>query len=667
MSLTFRSCLPLLLLAAFSAPAQQAIGINTAWDPITDADRQLKAPTVEKDAGAEALFWTVHVLDEHQGQDLQRVLNHYIRLKVFDEKGKEKVSTIDIEFASKVGITSIAARTIKPDGSIVEMKSSAVYQRDLVRAGGRKVQVKSFALPAVEPGVIVEYRYKEIRWDPHMLYARLQMQREYPVRKVTYYVKPLPSDYTSYRMGVWPFNCTPSPLKLETNGYTSFFLENVPAFHEEPYMLAEPNVRPWVLLHYQKDEKRDPDKYWSGIGRGYYTELKASLKATDEIKRAAAEATAGANTPEEKVAALIRYLWKHTRGFYDSGVTQAERDKVFAKMPKDRRRTADEVLKSGLGNADERNLLFAAMASSAGLEARPVLLPDRTDILFSPQMADEYFLDNVDMAVKIGDQWKLYDVSAHLPPGMLGWNEEGVAALLSDPKKPVFVQSAIAPPEQSLARRIAHLTLAGDGTLEGDIQESYSGHLAPEHRDKLEGESEARQMELFKDAITAVFPQSEVSAIAFQNVDNPAEPMIVKYHIKVPSYGTRTAKRILLQPMFFEHGDPPVFTAADRRYHISMHYAWKEHDEVSIVFPAGFVLDKGENPGRVDFGKPGYYDVKLGIRNKNELLITRDFIFGQEGMLGFQREAYPTLKAVFDAIHGEDTVALTLRQDEAAK
>jgi hypothetical protein len=250
---------------------------------------------------------------------------------------------------------------------------------------------------------------------------------------------------------------------------------------------------------------------------------------------------------------------------------------------------------------------------------------------------------------------------------MLSWTEEGLPALLSDPKKPVFVTSPTTPPEGSLIRRTAHLKLSEDGMIEGDVEESYSGHAAPEKRDKLEGESEARQQEIYKDTVTAVFPQAEVSAIAFQNVDNRAEPLIVKYHIKVPLYAARTAKRILLQPMFFQRGEAPRFTATERRYHIAMPYAWKEHDEVSIAFPPGFALDKGENPGKIDFGKPGWYDLKMGIRGKNELVITRELVFGREGLLTFQRESYSTLKAVFDAIHGSDNVALTLRMGEATK
>ena len=45
------------------------------WLPITDADRQLKAPLVDKDAGAEVLQWRVHVVDELlSNTDFQRVL-----------------------------------------------------------------------------------------------------------------------------------------------------------------------------------------------------------------------------------------------------------------------------------------------------------------------------------------------------------------------------------------------------------------------------------------------------------------------------------------------------------------------------------------------------------------------------------------------------------------
>jgi len=655
--------LAVLALAVNRAPAQEAI--NIAWDPITDADRETSSPVVEKEAGAEALFWKVHVLDQVRGDDLERYLYHYIRLKVFDQKGAEKVSTIDIEFGPNTSIINIVARTIKKDGSIVEMKSSAVYQRDLIRLGGRKVQVKSFALPAVEPGAIVEYRYTEVRNHPRLLYERLQMQREYPVREVTYYVKPLGRDITSYRMIRWPFNCEPSDIKLDPHNYSYFTLRNVPEFHEEPLMPAEPIVRPWVLITYRDDLKRDVDKYWGDIGRKAYNELKQALKVTDEIKAAAVEATNGAGSPEEKAAAMIRYLKGHLRNLYDPSVSDAERTKLLAKMPKDRRRTAGEVLKSGLATPDDLNLVFAAMAAHIGLEARPILISSRDDVIFDPRMVDDYFLRSIDMAVRVGDNWKVYDVSADTPPGMLVWYEEGVAALLSDPKKPIFLTSPVAAPEESTVNRTAHFALLEDGTMEGDVEEVFHGHEAPAQRDKYRGESEARRQDLLKESVTKVFPQAEVSAMAVENPENPSLPLVAKYHVRIPGYATRTSKRMLIQPFYFERGVAPRFTATERRYDVTFPYAWKERDEITIKLPAGFILDKGQTPNALSFGKVGSYDVKMTIRNQNELVASRELVFGNGGLLQMSKAGYRQIKTVFDTIQGSDNVAVTLRQGEA--
>ena len=57
-------------------------------------ERELKSSVIEKDAGAEILQWRVHVVDEYLSTGLQRVLWHYVRLKVFDANGKEKAGTV---------------------------------------------------------------------------------------------------------------------------------------------------------------------------------------------------------------------------------------------------------------------------------------------------------------------------------------------------------------------------------------------------------------------------------------------------------------------------------------------------------------------------------------------------------------------------------------------
>src|SRR5580704_10272690 len=165
-----RNCLLIFALSGLPALAQSG-AIDTAWLPITDAERNMKAPVVDKDAGVEALFWRVHVRDEVVGgRDLQRVFYHYVRLKIFDEKGKEAAATIDLPFINKTSILYVAGRTVKADGTELELKKDSIYERDLVRAGRTRLRVKSFAKPGVEPGAIVEYRWKESSFEPRSLY-----------------------------------------------------------------------------------------------------------------------------------------------------------------------------------------------------------------------------------------------------------------------------------------------------------------------------------------------------------------------------------------------------------------------------------------------------------------------------------------------------------------
>jgi hypothetical protein len=636
------------------------------WLPITDAERNMKAPVVDKDAGIEALFWRVHVRDELLNrQDLQRVFYHYVRLKIFDEKGKEQAATIDLPFGEKTSILDVAGRTIKADGTELELKKDSVYERDLVHAGRSRIRVKSFAMPGVEQGAIVEYRWREVDSDPRLLYMRAQFQREFPVQKVTYLFWPLSDQYTGgYQMEILPFHCRLPPLKQERDGYQSITLENMPAFHEEPMMPAESDVRAWALVFYTDHVKREPDKYWSSIGKEQYNRyLKPAMKANDEVKRAAAGATAGATSDEAKVLGLIRYVRKNLRDLSSSRVTVAERSEILKNMPKDRYRTAAEILKSGIGNADELNTLFAAMANSAGLEVRPALMANRQDITFVPAMADSYFLPHIDMGVNVRGEWQLYDVSAwDLPSNMLSWTEEGTQALLSDPKKPSFIAAPTAPPEASVDERSAKLTLAGDGSIDGEIDLQYSGHIGQERRLEVEGDSDARRLERLKDGLAKLYPDSEISDLRIKNASDPERPLMLHYHVKAAGYAQRTGKRILLQPFFFQRGAAPMFLASERKYPISFPYAWKEHDSVTIELPDGFVLDNADAPNSLDFGAPGAYKVKIVTRGTRELIVDREFTFGNKGLTFFVADAYPQLKKVFDEIRKRDNHTISLKQ-----
>src|SRR5450432_3948503 len=83
-----------LVLAASGVGPPSALAGGEEWRPVNPADLALKAPVVEPEADAEAIFWDIRI-DDAGTSDL--VLQHYIRIKIFTERGREKESKVDID------------------------------------------------------------------------------------------------------------------------------------------------------------------------------------------------------------------------------------------------------------------------------------------------------------------------------------------------------------------------------------------------------------------------------------------------------------------------------------------------------------------------------------------------------------------------------------------
>src|SRR6185503_9788325 len=216
----------LLVVCLFAAFAVPALAYSDDWKPIDPAQLALKAPTVEKEADAEGLFWEVRIDDNSAGGGL--VFNHYLRVKVFTQRGRESQSKIDLLYGklygSEIKISDIAARTIKTDGKIIELKKEDIFDRTVVKTSGLKYKAKSFAMPGVEPGCIIEYRWRETRVNKNAQNVRLNFQRDIPVQRVQYSVKPFA--YEGFTFNSITLHGTPSKWARDKSGFYSTSMTN---------------------------------------------------------------------------------------------------------------------------------------------------------------------------------------------------------------------------------------------------------------------------------------------------------------------------------------------------------------------------------------------------------------------------------------------------------
>ena len=620
------------------------------WRPIEPTDLALKAAVVEPNADSEAIFWDIRV-DDGGANDL--VLSHYVRIKIFTERGREKHSKIDIPYISGVKIKDIAARTIKSDGSIVELAKDDVIEKTVVKASGLKLRTKTFAFPGIEPGVIIEYKWKEVISNSSANNLRLQFQRDIPVQAVTYHIKPA----GSAAMDVRAFNMDKPKFEKEKNGFQVTTVKNMPAFREEPLMPPEDSVKSWAMVRYMT---------LFSLLLGYNmlaTQVQIGfqpyLKVDKEIKQKVAEITADADSAEEQIEKIFNFCRTNIKNTSDKtqGFTEDDIEKL-----KENKKPSD-TLKRGVGPGIDINLLFAALVNAAGFEARVALLPDRGQRLFDRNVVIPGALRPSNIAVRFGTSWKFFDPGLpYIAPGMLRWQEEGVDALIVD-ESPVWVKTPVTDAQNSKEKRAAKFRLDENGTLEGDVTVEYTGHLAVERKLLNDDDSPVQREENLKEMVKSRLSSAELTNIVIENATDQTKPFIYKYHVRVPEYAQKTGKRLFLQPGFFHKGIGALFSAGTRRYPIYFHFPWSEEDKITIDLPKGYALDNADRPAPINGGDISQHEIKMGVTNDQTTLhYNRSFFFGNRYLLLFPVEKYDIIKQLFDEVSKADNHIITLKQ-----
>lgn len=638
------------------------------WRAVTPEELQMKTGKVESDADAEAIFWDIRI-DDSSEQDLSR--QHYVRVKIFTERGREKYSKFDIPFANGTKIKDLAARVIKADGSILDIKKEDILEREIVRANGLKIKAKSFAVPNIEPGVIIEYKYKEAINNASAMGLKLEFQHDIPVQTLSYYYKP----FNDKAPQTQPYNFADAKFVKDKGGFYLATRTNVPALREEPQMPPDDMVRAWMLLtgsrvavtsasafsiSYTIKDPSNVRAYWGSVAGERATLVKFMNKANGDVKAAAEQVTAGAATAEEKLHKIYEFCQTQIANTtFDPSMTAEQRSKVPEV------RSVGDILKRKSGSSQYIDMLFGAMANSLGLEARIGVLGNRSEMFFHPKMTNDRLVHLGVIAVRTGDKWKFFNPGMKfLPYGMLVWYEEDTWALILSEKQYDWEMTPYTPYEKSEVKRTAKFNLSEDGTLEGDVTMEYTGQPAVSYRADNYDDPADKRDDSFRKEIKTRLTTADVTNISIENISDPAKPLIKRYKVKVPNYAQRTGKRIFLQPGFFEYGVPALFSGSVRKYDIFFHYPWSENDSVQITYPKTFDLDNADAPATIaDPQNIAGLDISIGVdKVHNNLIYTRKFHFGGGGNTLFKVESYQPLKNLFDSFQKSDSHTITLKQ-----
>jgi hypothetical protein len=150
-----------------------------------------------KDAPAVVLrfedSWLLHIAKRDKDH-WEREVHKVVRVRSMD--GVDRHATVRIGFGEKSELLHFAARTISPDGSVTEVPADQLFD-DTFRVGDDSGSSRSFQFPRVEPGAVLEYRYR-IRNEGWRTTIQEQIAGRAPI--VDYRFEMLVSQFIKYEM-----------------------------------------------------------------------------------------------------------------------------------------------------------------------------------------------------------------------------------------------------------------------------------------------------------------------------------------------------------------------------------------------------------------------------------------------------------------------------------
>src|SRR5215471_2717153 len=607
------------------------------WLPITEQDQ--KIDQVPGNPGASAIqLYHANYIDENAQTEFE-----YHRIKVLNEQGKS-AADVEIQTLPGVSIRDLKARTIHPDGSIVEF-TGRVFDNTVYKGQGIKWSYRALAIPDVTVGSIIEYKFKSdwsasermssAQWIvQHRLYTVRQSftfkGNEHILGRINWIVMNLKDQMPSVRGNV-----------VEMEVY------DVPAFESEAHMPPTENYMSAVRFFYSEFDFKTGDKFWEEIGKRRYRWVEDFIGNHKEAREAAAQAIGNETDPEKKLRKLYARAQQIRNLSYEPRLSEKELKKEKIKEPEN----VSDVLKRGYAYQNGITETLVAMARSAGFTASIVRVSDRSHRFFSKDYPSESQLPIELADVKIGDNDVYLQPGAKFCPyGSLRWMNSTVPALKLDKNGGTFITLPPATPDKSLTRRIASLQLDGEGNAKGEVTVYFTGQAALQRRIDAINSDEAGRRKDLEDELRTWLPSGAI--VKVESVDGweaPEEPLMARFEVELPAYGSVVGKRLIVPSMLFLTKQNDALKHADRKYPVYFPYGFREWDDVNVTLPPGISVESLPQAQEVQTPFSSYRTLiqSDGVRVRAQRALAM-------GGFIFLVSDYPTVKDFFSKVQAGD-------------
>lgn len=640
-----------------------------SWPPVTTADLALPDPSV--DPATPAIILDYQVVTDNT-YTVYFTETCYKRIKVLREEGR-KYADVEIRYFDWFEkVEEIHARVTSPNGRSTEFDGT-VYDNEVLNMKKYRVNSKTFTLPGVQVGSIIEYSYRVRHPNGLPRYfavpAAYKLEGTYAVQAAAWTVQQdlfvrhakfvLVPNRAAVHLSTYLQNISRDALQRNSKDNTiQLEVNNVPAFQPEEDSGPEANLKTRADLFYTLGETEPYLIFWESLAKREAKEFETFAGKSKDLERELDGLFAPGDSNEVKLRKIYARVQQIRDLSFETARSKKERKEESLKDNK----SAEDVLRHGYGNHWEINYTFLALARAAGLPAFPVRLASRNWVRFTPQRFDQNQLTTDIAEVQLGAA-KLYldPATPFCPFGLLPWAEAGATGIRLNSAEGKLVSTPAPQSPQTVERLQANLKLDAEGNLEGRFAVAFQGQQALAFRvEALQLDGPGRQ-KLLEDFIARYLrPGLTVRLLSAEGWQAADSPLRAEFELHSPNFAVHAGQRLVLPLGLLHSTEPGSFTAARRVNAIYFDFPFETYEDTVLEIPAGYTVESLP-PSQLTEREAGSYQASGEIAG-NTIHWNRSF--RQTGYY-FPATSYPGLRAFYDLVRLGDERQATLKLSTA--
>ena len=442
---------------------------------------------------------------------------------------------------------------------------------------------------------------------------------------------------------------------VNSEGYIELEMKDIPAFEAEELMPPEETEQMEVRFYFMDKDVGTADEYWKKESGNWQKGVSKFIGKPKDVVMEARRVVPQEADPVEKIRRLYERAQQIRNLSYEFSMTPKRRK---AEKIKDNSKAKD-VLKRGYGIRSDITRTFVSLARASGLEAEVVRVSMRDDKFFDRNLFNLYDQFDTELAVvKVDGVEQFFDpATPFCPLGLVRWACTGTTGLRFSRELPSFFSTPPSPPETALVQRQVALRLDAGGDLTGTVRVDYKGQEALLRRlEEIESDEVERKKD-FEEELSDILPSgAKVALKALENIDSAADVLSAVFEVAIPGLAISAGERVILPVSPFQGGGRHPFRHAERKYPVYFSFPFQEFDDIVISLPEGVMVETVPAPRR---SEPDFFQYGLAcvLEEGSRLHIQRNLTVKKSL---FPVNEYPLVKSFFDEVRTGDEEPVVL-------